>query len=259
MALLDNRHADHVLRSVGCEVDQLRSKLDALIAELPAEPFDGDVQVSKSACGAVYRANFVTSLGRDGTNAGNLLAGIMGGNGDAAKLIDEQGVSERDLVNYVTHGIATELVGDSDSQTSVLAMDLERAVHDAFISARTSLHEYVTIEHLLLSVLGSDLVADTLRSLAPDAAALQHDLKTFVETATPVVAEQDHGPEPTRAFNRIMQMAVAKARSCQRDQANTLDALWALCGERDVPAADFLERYDISRADVAPRLSQGAR
>ena len=255
MALLDNRHANRVLRSVGCKVDQLRSKLDALIAELPAEPFDGDVQVSKSACGAVYRANFVTSLGRDGTNAGNLLAGIMGENGDAAKLIDEQGVSGHDLVNYVTHGIATELVGDSDSQTSVLATDLERAVHDAFISARTSLHEYVTIEHLLLSVLGSDLVADTLRSLAPDAVALQRDLKTVVETATPVVAEQDHGPEPTRAFNRVMQTSVAKARSCKRDQSNTLDALWALCGERDVPAADFLERHGVRRADVATRIS----
>lgn len=255
MALLDNRHADQVLRSVGCKVDQLRSRLDALIAELPAEPVDGEVQVSKSACGAVYRANFVTSLGRDGTNAGNLLAGIMGESGDAARLIDEQGVSERDLVNYVTHGIATELVGGPDSQTSVLSTDLERAVHDAFITARTSLHEYLTIEHLLLSVLGSDLVSDTLRSLAPDAAALQRDLKTFVETATPVVAEQDPGPEPTRAFNRVMQTSVAKARSCKRDQANTLDALWALCGERDVPAADFLERHGVRRADVATRIS----
>ena len=34
-----------------------------------------------------------------------------------------------------------------------------------------------------------------------------------------------------------------------------LDALWALCGERDVPAADFLERYGVARADVATRLS----
>lgn len=254
MALLDNRVADHVLRSLGCKVDQLRSKVAALIAALPVEPFDGDVQVSESAYGAVYRANFVTSLGRDGINAGNLLSGIMGERGDAAKLIDEQGVLERDLVNFVTHGIATEWVEDSDSQTSVLDADLERAVHDAFVSARTSHHEYLTIEHLLLSVLGRDLVSDTLRSLVPDAASLRHELETFVETATPVVPEQDQGPDPTRTFNRVMQTSVAKARSCKRFQANALDALWALCGERDVPVADFLERYGVRRADVATRI-----
>jgi len=49
-------------------------------------------------------------------------------------------------------------------------------------------------------------------------------------------------------------MAVAKARSCKRFQATSLDALWALCGERDVPVADFLGRYEISRTDVAARL-----
>ena len=51
-----------------------------------------------------------------------------------------------------------------------------------------------------------------------------------------------------------MQMAVAKARSCERFQANALDALWALCGERDVPTADFLERYGVTRAGVEARI-----
>ena len=212
------------------------------------------MQVTKSAYGAVYRANFVNTLGREGTSAGNLLAGIMGEKGDAAKLVIEQGVSELDLVNYVTHGIARELVGDSQTQVSVLEPDLEGAVHEAFASARTSRHEYLTIENLLLNVLHSGGVSDLLPSFAVDARALERDLAKFVETATPVVPEQDEGPKPTRTFNRVMQTAVAKARSCKRFQANGLDALWALCGERDVPAADFLERYGVGRADVATRI-----
>ena len=76
----------------------------------------------------------------------------------------------------------------------------------------------------------------------------------FIEEATPVASAQGRAPEPTRTFNRTMQMAVAKARSCERFQANALDALWALCGERDVPAGDFLERYGVGRADVAMRI-----
>ena len=35
MALLDNPVADHVLRSAGCKVDQLRPRIDALLAALP--------------------------------------------------------------------------------------------------------------------------------------------------------------------------------------------------------------------------------
>ena len=60
---------------------------------------------------------------------------------------------------------------------------------------------------------------------------------------------------PRARFNRVMQMAIAKARSRERDQANTLDALWALCGERDVPSTEFLARCGVTRATVAPRLS----
>ena len=255
LALLDNRIADHVLRSVGCKFDELTSAIDALLAALPVEAFEGEVQVSKPVCGAVYRANFVNALGREGTNAGALLAGIAGERDDAAKVLDRHGVSERNLVHYVSHGIAADLVDHPKPAASVLAPDLERAVHDAFVSAKSSRHEYLTIEHLLVTVLDSDLVSDAVRSLGADGRAIGADVATFIGMATPVVDGNGHGPEPTRTFNRVMQLAAGKARSCKRFQANTLDALWALCGERDVPLADHLERHGISRADVAARIT----
>ncbi|MDE0421884.1 MAG: hypothetical protein OXK76_13505 [Gammaproteobacteria bacterium] len=253
LALLTNPISDHVLRSVGCKFDRIPAKIDALLARLPVEPLDGDVQVSRSAWGPVYRANFVNALGRDGTNAGNLLAGVVGEKGDAARLLNECGVYERDLVNYVSHGIASVLASDPHPSASVLAPDLERAAHDAFLSAQSSRHEYLTIEHLLLAMLGSQPVLDTLESF--DAGNLGRDLATFIEAGTPVVSAPGDGSEPTRTFNRVMQMALAKARSRERDQANTLDALWALCGERDVPSTDFLTRCGVTRATVAPWLS----
>ncbi|MCY3840485.1 MAG: hypothetical protein OXH09_17865, partial [Gammaproteobacteria bacterium] len=253
-ALLDNPASIHVLRSVGCDVEQLRQQLRSFLRTVPGEALDGDVQASRALCGAVYRANFVPTLGREGTNPGNLLVGLVAEGGEAANLLDGEGVSHRDLVNYVTHGIAAELAGDSEPNVSVLDPDLERAVHLAFVSARTSRHEHLTIEHLLLSLLGGDLVSDILRSLGADAREMGSDLRTFIEEATPVAAMEGGAPGSTRAFNRIMQMAVAKAHSCKRFQANALDALWALCGERDVPVADFLERYGVRRADVAKRI-----
>ena len=253
-ALLDNPASIHVLRSVGCDVDRVRQELRFFLGTVPGETLDGDVQASKALCGAVYRANFIPTMGREGTNPGNLLVGLVAEGGEAANLLEGQGVSHLDLVNYVTHGIAAELACDSEPNASVLDPELERAVHLAFVSARISRHDHLTIEHLLLSVLGGELVPDTLRSLGVDARELECDLTRFIEEVTPVASAEGRAPEPTRAFNRIMQMAVAKARSCERFQANALDSLWALCGERDVPVADFLERYGVGRADVAKRI-----
>ena len=253
-ALLDNPVSIHALHSVGCDVDPLRQELRSFLRTVPSEALDGDVQASRALCGAVYRANFIPTLGREGTNPANLLVGLAAEGGEAAKALARRGVSRGDLVNYVTHGIATELAGDSEPNASVLGAELERAVHLAFLSARSSHHEHLTIEHLLLAVLGVDLVTDTLQFLGVDAGELGRDLTNFVEQATPVATVEGQAPRPTRAFNRIMQMVVAKARSSERFQASTLDALWALCGEREVPVADFLERYGVRRADVAARI-----
>jgi len=203
-ALLDNPASIRVLRCVGCDVDQLRQQLRSFLRTVPGEALDGHVQASRVLCGAVYRANFVSTLGREGTNPGNLLVGLVAEGGEAAKLLERQGVSHGDLVNYVTHGIAAELAGDSEPNASVLDPALERAVHLAFVSARSSRHEHLTVEHLLSAVLGVGLVRDTLGSFGVDAHALGRDLATFVETAIPVMAVEGPGPGPTRAFNRIM-------------------------------------------------------
>ena len=249
-ALLGHAVAVHALRSCGCDVESLTREVDALLAALPATTFDGDVQASKALCEAVYRADAIPVLGGEGTNAGNLLAGLVDAAGEAAKLIAAQGVTLGGVVNYVSHGIAATPVQNPGPGAPVLASDLATSAHDAYRLARRQ-QAYLTVEHLLLALLDAPRVADALRSMDKDIRALQGELATFVETATPAGAG-----EPTRAFNRVMQMAVAKARSSKRRQANAVDALWALAGEVDVPVADFLARYGIARTDVAGRMDR---
>ena len=82
--------------------------------------------------------------------------------------------------------------------------------------------------------------------------ALRAELQAYIDAT--LVGAADDVPGPTRALNRVMQMALAKARSSARQRATTLDLLWALCGERDVPTAELLDRFEITRADVAARL-----
>ena len=123
----------------------------------------------------------------------------------------------------------------------------------AFAEARDDASKYVTLDLLLLALLSDPDVARVLRSMATNTDALQAELEAFIDAT--LVGAGDDVPQPTRALNRVKQMAVAKARSVGRSRAATLDVLWALCGERDVPTADLLDRFEIARADVAAQMA----
>lgn len=253
LALLDNPTSAHAVKCVGVDIDDLRAELNDLLDSPAVHGPVGPGLVSKTVCGAVYRANFINALGREGTNAANLLAGLLGENCEATNLLGGHGVRQRDMVNYVTHGISRVVVEDQEPGASALDVGLERAANTAFVNARDDRLRYVSVELLLLALLADSGVRGVLCGVATSMDELRKEFGAFSDAAS-VGAGDDDIPEPTRAFNRVMQMAVAKARSSERDQANALDALWALCGERDVPAAAFLADCGVSRTTVASRI-----
>lgn len=246
LALLDDPIASHALRCAGANTDLLRSQLRGLAG-------DGGVRnVAKAVSGAVYRANFIGALGREGTNAANLLAGLLGESCAAANLLKDQGIRQRDIVNYVTHGLPSTAVKDQEPGASVFHQQVEQVAQDAFAKARDGASKYVTLDRLLLALLGDSSIARVLRSMDVRVDALRAELDAYIDAN--LVGAGDDLPQPTRALNRVMQMAVAKARSSARNRATALDLLWALCGERDVPTADLLDRFEVARADVAARM-----
>ena len=129
----------------------------------------------------------------------------------------------------------------------------EEVAQAAFAKARDDASKYVTLDRLLLALLGDSSIARVLRSMDARVDALRAELHAYVD-ASLVGADGDDLPQPTRALNRVMQMAVAKARSSARHRATALDLLWALCGERDVPTADLLDCFEIARPGVAERM-----
>ena len=247
LALLDDPISAHALRCAGANTDLLRSQLKGPAGD------DGGRNVAKAVSGAVYRANFIGALGREGINAANLLAGLLGESCAAANLLKDQGIRQRDIVNYVTHGLPGAAVKDQEPGASVLDEQVEQVAQVAFAKARYDASKYVTLDHLLLALLDDSGIDRVLRSMDAKVDALRAELHAYIDVI-PVGAGDDDRPQPTRALNRVMQMAVAKARSSARQRATTLDLLWALCGERDVPTADLLDRFEIARADVAARM-----
>lgn len=243
-ALIDEPASIHVLHSVGCDIEALRTELDTLIEAMPSATFDGETQVSEQACGATYRADFIPALGHDEFNAGALLGGILGQESTAQKLLMAQGIRQSAIVLYVSHGIPTVLAPPAPASASMLHPELESLVHDAFVQAKSRRHEFLTAEHLLLSLLHHQSVKTALRPLGIDGNALAQDIAQYLNRATPHT--KDDANEPTRAFNELMQMALALARQAGRDQANALDAMRAITREHHLPSSHFLRQYGAS-------------
>ena len=149
LALLDDPIAAHALKCAGANTDLLRSQLRA-----PAG--DGGVRnVAKAVSGAVYRANFIGVIGREGTNPANLLAGLLGESCAATNLLKDQGILQRDIVSYVTHGLPRVAVENQEPAASVFDEQVEQVAQAAFAKARDQATKYVTLDRLLLPCLAT--------------------------------------------------------------------------------------------------------
>ena len=241
-ALIAEPASNHALRSVGCDLEALRSELDTILGAIPTATFDGETQVSERACAATYRADFIPVLGGEGMNPGSLLAGLMGEDCDAQKLLAKQGIRQQDFVNYVSHGIPTRVAEPAAPGASLLSSQLEAVVQSAFAGAKASRHQFLTTEHLAAALLDDGDVATSVQSTGVDPEALARDLAEYVNTATPRRNDSNE-TKPTRAFNGVMQIALALARRAARDRPNALDAFQAIRRERHLPTCVFLRQH----------------
>ena len=92
----------------------------------------------------------------------------------------------------------------------MLSKELEQTLNEAFKGARVKRHEFMTVEHLLLSLLDNNAALDVLKSCGADLLTLRNELVEFVDATTPLIpeAENDRETQPTLGFQRVLQRAV---------------------------------------------------
>jgi ATP-dependent Clp protease ATP-binding subunit ClpA len=140
----------------------------------------------------------------------------------------------------------------------VLSSELEYCLNEAYQKARDARHEYMTVEHLLLSVLDAPRVREILKACGADLARLQADLQKFVDETTPsLAAEDDREVQPTLGFQRVLQRAVFNVQSSGKKEVTVANVLVAIFSEKQSHAAYLLSLQDVSRLDVVNFISHG--
>jgi ATP-dependent Clp protease ATP-binding subunit ClpA len=135
-----------------------------------------------------------------------------------------------------------------------LQSTLQRAVEDV----RGRHHEYLTLEHLLLSILDDPTGADVVTKCGGDTEALRGDLERFLDEQLDELPEgEESGPDQTLAFQRVLQRAAMHVQAAGRQQMTTGNVLASMFRERDSHAVYLLEKQGVSRFDVINYISHG--
>jgi ATP-dependent Clp protease ATP-binding subunit ClpA len=133
-------------------------------------------------------------------------------------------------------------------------------LNDAFQRAREERHEFITVEHLLLALIDTPTVIETLKACGADLARLRRELKDFIEGSTPRLrGEDDEGTEvqPTLGFQRVLQRAVFHVQSSGRKEVTPINVLVAIFSEKQSQAVYLLGLQDVTRLDVVNFVSHG--
>jgi ATP-dependent Clp protease ATP-binding subunit ClpA len=135
-----------------------------------------------------------------------------------------------------------------------LKVTLERAVDDV----RSRRHEYLTLEHLLLSILDDPSGVDIVVKCGGDVDKLRGDLECFLDEEVDELPDgEESGPDQTLAFQRVLQRAAMHVQAAGRQQMTTGNVIASMFREKDSHAVYLLEKQGVSRFDVINYISHG--
>jgi ATP-dependent Clp protease ATP-binding subunit ClpA len=155
----------------------------------------------------------------------------------------------------------------------MLSPNLEKYLNQAAQYAKENRHEFVSLEHILLSLTQDTEVIAILKACSADITNLRRDLEVFLDEHCPRIKYQhiegeEHyvdnsptvenwKPEFTLACHRLLQRAVIQVQSSGKDTVSTANVLIALYNEKDSHAVFFLEQQGVTQFDVVNFVSHG--
>jgi ATP-dependent Clp protease ATP-binding subunit ClpA len=141
----------------------------------------------------------------------------------------------------------------------MLSKDLETTLSQAFKSARSRRHEFMTVEHLLLALADNEAAVKVLLACGADLTQLKGELKEFVEATTPRIPEDDidRDTQPTLGFQRVLQRAVFHVQSSGKQEVTGANVLVAIFSEQESQAVYFLKSQSVNRLDVVNYITHG--
>jgi hypothetical protein len=133
----------------------------------------------------------------------------------------------------------------------VFSRELGLTLHRALEHAEVRKHEYATLEHLLLALIDDIDASAVMKACRVDLGALKKDLVSYLDDELKtLVTDDDRGPRPTAAFQRVVQRAEHHVRGLGRDMTGA-DLIVPMFAETESHAAWLLGEQEMTWQDAA--------
>ena len=136
---------------------------------------------------------------------------------------------------------------------------LEKSISNAFALASEKNHQYVTLEHLLFSLMDEEDAVNVMKACSVDIGLLRENLEHYIdhELDNIVNSEKLSDPQPTAGFQRVIQRSIVHVQSSGKSEVTGANILVSLFAERESHATYFLQEQEVTRYDVVNFISHG--
>ena len=135
--------------------------------------------------------------------------------------------------------------------------DLKLVFEKAIKDAKNLKHEYVTIEHLLFSIMCSETLYNMLKGFGADVdyikTNLEHHLKNNCEDI--VIEDAKHKPKKTQSVERVLNRAFTQTLFSGRSHIDLQDVVLSILSEKKSVANYYLEKGGVNKDKLNDYLS----
>ena len=140
----------------------------------------------------------------------------------------------------------------------MLSSNLEKTLQNAYQLASVNKHEFVTLEHLLFSLIEDKDALSVFNACGIDIFLLKRKLDQFISKELKNLKDNFTGePKLTNSFQRVIQRAAIHVQSNGREEVTGANIIVAIFSEKESHAVYFLNEQNMSRLDAVQYISHG--
>lgn len=128
--------------------------------------------------------------------------------------------------------------------------EIEEIILKAGAHARQLNHEYVTIEHLSLSIFQYPAFNEILKKLKFDVDGLVNDLDQYLQNQTELIAAEPTTPRKTQTLERVFNRALTQVLFHGSNRIKVVDLLLSISLETNSYSAYFMIKYGLDRTTI---------
>jgi len=135
---------------------------------------------------------------------------------------------------------------------------LEKIFEDAVKEAEKRKHEYVTIEHVLLSLIKDVVIGTTLLEFKINVTVLIKEIEEYLDTKCNDIVSKTKNPvvpRKTASLERLMNRAFTQALFQGRQDVTSIDILISIFAEKKSYGAFFLKKHKVDKQDLMDLVS----